>query len=513
MLSKNFNNRYILIFLFLISASVFGQESVLPQGLSFSNQLEYSYNTESKTDIFENWMNLDYRKSIFSAGLRFDVFQPNDPDPSINRGKDKYSDISFKYFSVKLGDRRKGLKLTVGNYYEMFGRGLILKSYEDRNIRIDNNLLGVNLNANYANFYLTALTGSAENILSERKDVLHAVDIEYRGLKKVKFGGSYASNNPGIANIANTSLASVRIAPRIWNFEFFGEYGIKQNPDTKEQVFNNSDFKIGEAYYGNVNFFLGSFSISGEYKYYDNFAFQSNDKTITYNTPPSLRRDQTYILLNRHPSALDQNNETGFQFEANYNITSNSILLVNYNQTKTLSAESYYQRILGSNNVPQSQLKDFYVQLTQTWNSKIETIFAFDINEELSSNTKNITPIIDNKFYIGDIHTLRFVYEHQLTENKTNVEKYYDQVLQLEYLRSPNISISLVTEMKTSEPAPGDVKRDFWGFVMFGYKLAAHTDLSLLVGTRQAGNICVGGVCRYEPEFEGVELKILTRLY
>jgi len=24
---------------------------------------------------------------------------------------------------------------------------------------------------------------------------------------------------------------------------------------------------------------------------------------------------------------------------------------------------------------------------------------------------------------------------------------------------------------------------------------------------------CVGGVCRYEPEFEDVELKVLTRLY
>ena len=73
--------------------------------------------------------------------------------------------------------------------------------------------------------------------------------------------------------------------------------------------------------------------------------------------------------------------------------------------------------------------------------------------------------------------------------------------------------MSLVAEMKTSEPTENEVKRDFWGFVMFGYKVSQHTDLSLLVGSRQAGNICVGGVCRYEPEFEGVELKILTRLF
>jgi hypothetical protein len=34
-----------------------------------------------------------------------------------------------------------------------------------------------------------------------------------------------------------------------------------------------------------------------------------------------------------------------------------------------------------------------------------------------------------------------------------------------------------------------------------------------LVGSRQAGNICIGGVCRYEPEFRGIELKMNTRLY
>lgn len=505
--------KYIPMVILLVSFTNYGQNITMPEGLSLSNQMEYSYDVGTKNEIFENWLNLDYRKSIFSAGVRFDLFQPNDPDPSISRGKENFSDISFKYISAKIGNRKEGMKLTVGNYYEMFGRGLVLKSYEDRSIRIDNNLLGVNVASNYLNFYLKALTGMAENIKNERKDILHAADIEYRGIDNLKFGASFASNNPNIGNIAKTSLATVRVSPKIGYFEMYAEYGIKQNNDIKESVFNNSESKVGEAIYGNLNFFLGLFSLSGEYKYYDNFAFQSNDKTITYNTPPSLRRDHTYILLNRHPSALDQNNEEGFQFEANYSISENSILIANFNQTRTLSSSSYYQRILGTNNDQLSQLKDYYIQLTQTWNPKIETIFAFDYNEELSGNTKNITPIIDTKYYLGDIHTFRFVYEHQLSENTINDEKYYDQILQLEYLRSPNISISLVTEIKTSEPKPNELKRDFWGFIMFGYKIASHTDLSVLFGTRQAGNICIGGVCRYEPEFEGVELKVLTRLY
>lgn len=33
---------------------------LLPDGLGFQNHLEYSFNVESKKEIFENWTNLDY---------------------------------------------------------------------------------------------------------------------------------------------------------------------------------------------------------------------------------------------------------------------------------------------------------------------------------------------------------------------------------------------------------------------------------------------------------------------
>ena len=56
---------------------------------------------------------------------------------------------------------------------------MVLKSYEDRSIRIDNNLLGVKLTGKYAGFVLTGLSGSAANASNERTDILHAADLEY----------------------------------------------------------------------------------------------------------------------------------------------------------------------------------------------------------------------------------------------------------------------------------------------------------------------------------------------
>jgi len=362
-------------------------------------------------------------------------------------------------------------------------------------------LIGVKVEAVYKGFILNALSGSAANSINERKDILHALDFEYVDLDVIKLAGTFASNQSEYENTPNTTLASFRIQPSIWNFDAYFEYGIK-----------NKEVKIGEAYYGNINFYYGSFSAVGEYKFYDNYAFTSSDGTIFYNTPPSLRKEYTYQLLNRHPSPLDQSNESGFSFELNYSLSEQTSLSANYGVTKTLSAESYYQKQNSLDLPSTTQLKEIYFQTTHSWNESLTSILAFGYNEELSTGTKNFTPILENKFYFNEINTVKIILEHQQTEDISTDEKYYNDVISIEYLRSPRYSAAVVTEIQTKEPEAGNIVRKVWSYIQLGYKFAEHTDLSLLVGSRQAGNICIGGICRYEPAFQGIELKMLTRL-
>ncbi len=514
---KSFSKFLFIAILLVLTISISKAQSLgtltLPEGLGLSNQLEYSYDIKDELEIFENWLNLDYRKGIFSTGIRFEVFQPNDPNPSINRGKTRYADIAYKYITADIGNRKAGISVTVGNFYALFGRGMILKSYEDRNIRVDNNLLGVKVDARYADFELKAITGMPENAAAERKDVLHAFDLEYRGFKALRFGGTFASNKPDDDNAARTILASARVQPSIWNFDGYFEYGIKRNEDIRQNVFNGNREIAGRGFYGNLNFYIGSLGLSSEYKYYDNFGFETNDRTVAYSTPPSVRRDYTYTLLNRHPSALDPNNEQGFQIEVNYSLGFATDFVASYGQTKTLDNTSFYQKILGINLPVMDQLKEYYFRASHEWSDKFKTIAAFGYNKEASSNTENITPIIELKYYLDEINTFRMVLEHQSTSNKTTDEKYYDNVLLLEFLRSPKLTLTFVSEMQTREPEEGRTIRKFWNFFQIGYMIGEHTDISLLFGSRQAGNICIGGVCRFEPEFRGLELKMQTRLY
>lgn len=507
----------LLLIILICQINIKSQENndnknLLPDGVSLSNQLKYSYDITTKQEIMENWLNLDYRYEIFSAGVRFDIFQPNDPNPAVNRNKNRYSEIDFKYIKAEIGNSDIGMDFTAGNYYSLFGRGLVLKIYEDRNVRIDNNLLGINIDAHYNNLRIKALSGMAENLSKERNNILHAVDVEYGFDFPLKAGASFAINIPNYDNIAKTSLTSFRLQPSIWNFDFYSEYGIKQNSDIKNNILKNNESIVGRAFYTGGNFYLGNFAITGEYKYYDNFLFQSDDGTIIYNTPPSLRKDYTYILLNRHPSALDQSNEQGYQLEAMYNFEDESTLNISYGITKSLKPGSYFQRISGTNLPVQTQLKEVFLQGSKHFSKDITVIAGFNYNEEMTSNTKNITPVAEIRYNFSDINTLRLVVEHQQTQNRTTYEKYFDDVFTIEYLRSPKFNVALVAEMQTKEPELNKKVRKIWTLVQFGYKFGDHTDVSLLFGSRQAGNICIGGVCRYEPEFRGIELKMLTRI-
>ncbi len=500
---------FLIFFFLLLGGNRFAQSFDLPSGLSISNQMKYSYDNDLKREIFENWFNADYRYGIFKAGIRFDIFQPNDPNPAISRGKEKYADIAFKYLTVSLGKRKKGLDITAGNFYSVFGRGLIVKIFENRNIRVDNNLLGAKFYGRYKGFYLTAFSGMPESADAVRKDILHAADLEFRGIRKTKLGVSYASNRPYLDGIATTDLFSARGSASFKNFNLYGEYGVKMNSDVEREI--NRDI-IGRGAYANLNFYFGSFSFSGEYKYYDNFKFTSYDGTVIYNTPPSTTQDYSYILLNRHPHALNQDNEQGGQIALNYVFDRTFDIKGNYGVTKTLDANSFYQIIRGTNVEVRTQLTEAYLQIHKEWDDFM-TIVAFGYSKELSANTENYTPIFEGRYYLDEMNSIRAVWEHQQVTVLSTDEKYYDDVLTLEWLRSPNLVISFVGEMQTKEPTAGNLEREFWGFGMITYNIFNGSELSLLIGSRHAGNICVGGVCRYEPEFKGIELKMTNRIF
>ena len=82
------------------------------------------------------FLNLLFSNGGFSAGVRYEYYQ----FPLIDFEKINYKGQGLTYFFADY--KNDFIQVTAGNFYEQFGNGLTLRAYEDRQLGIDNSLLG-----------------------------------------------------------------------------------------------------------------------------------------------------------------------------------------------------------------------------------------------------------------------------------------------------------------------------------------------------------------------------------
>ena len=139
----------------------------------------------------------------------------------------QYKEMEFLLNSQLYSD---GLEITVGNYYEQFGSGLVLRTYEDKGLGVDNVLDGLRLNIlTFNGIYLTSLIGKSRTYFDYSDGIIRGKDAEIilneiKGLENSKMysiiGGSFVSrfqsdNNPSFVLPQNVA----RFKSCIFNLE------------------------------------------------------------------------------------------------------------------------------------------------------------------------------------------------------------------------------------------------------------------------------------------------------
>ena len=102
-------------------------DMLVPQGKQEDGSHE-DFRTNTYADI-------SVLSKFVDAGARFEYLEH--PMPGFERDVKGWG-LPYVYLKAKL----KGAELTVGNFYEQFGSGFILRTYEERTLGIDNSLLG-----------------------------------------------------------------------------------------------------------------------------------------------------------------------------------------------------------------------------------------------------------------------------------------------------------------------------------------------------------------------------------
>ena len=124
-------------------------------------------------DVLTNtYVELHALSKYVDAGARFEYL--DHPLPGFEKDF-KGKGVPFYYIKGKL----KNAELTIGNYYEQFGSGFILRTYEERSLGIDNSLLGGRLIYRpYKGIQIKALTGKQRCYWDINDSWVSGADIE-----------------------------------------------------------------------------------------------------------------------------------------------------------------------------------------------------------------------------------------------------------------------------------------------------------------------------------------------
>ena len=493
---------------------------------------------------FNGFANINYQKGDFRAGIRYESYLNTlEGYPTSFSG----TGIGYRYLSWKSDN----VGITIGNFYDQFGSGMIFRAYEERQLGIDNSLDGIRLTYQPVNgFYLKGMVGKQRHVfmdgLVNGNGIIRAFDSELNLNElldssnswkfKATIGGSFVSkfntdNNTSFFDLPkNVGASSIRLNLRYNKIRFSGEYVHKINdpyPDNQDSRFNYI-YKNGEGVLLNLGYSTKGFAVDFSAKHMDNMLWRSTnvnvgptDLLIGY--LPALTKQHTYNLAaTLYPYATNFYGEIAYQLDVLYKIPKKSFLGGKYGtsialnfatahvpernfiedmeSTRTSYTSSVFSR---SDSI---LFQDFNVEIKRKINKKLNislNYFNFIFNDDavkVANYYKMIyaqIAVMDLTYKINRHHSLRF----ETQAMWTNEDKGDWLFGQIEYTFSPHWYIAILDQYNSGNE---DLKkRVHYGLISAGYINGSHR-FSFQYGKQRAGVFCVGGVCRAVPASNGL---------
>tara|TARA_B100000963_G_C22637565_1_gene678439 strand:+ start:3860 stop:5479 length:1620 start_codon:yes stop_codon:yes gene_type:complete len=496
-------------------------------------------NAEKRKAYSRGYLNLIYNYEYLSIGTRFEYYK--NPIP----GFENFEDNGFPYKYVQY--KNEYIDLTFGNFYEEFGNGLILRTYNDYNLGVDNSMSGIRFKtAPVKGLYITFLTGRQRSFWELSSSQIRAfnADISLNDLflknwnTYINFGTSFLTkrerdDNPLYFLPENVGASNIRLNIVMGDYNFRLDYANKINDPSAD---NNYIYKNGNALVFTGNYSIKGFGISFAAKRIENMSFRSErnailqDLNINYITP--FNKQQSYSLATIYPYVSQPNGEIGSQIDIYYNIPKKSRIGGKYGTNINLNFSNVYdidKTSINQNNIYQSgtlgyksnffkagdkMFQEINLEIIKKVNRKLKLISNFIMLQNDDKILKS-QPLLENKnheniyaniFILETIYkikarnTLRFEIQHLNT--KQHFKNWFMGLV--EYKLSPNWFFSVQDMYNYGNP-------DKPHYYSFSFGISKNTSrLSLTAGKQRAGLFCVGGVCREVPASNGFSINLTS---
>lgn len=502
---------------------------------------------------FNAFGNLIYQQGGFSSGMRYESY--------LNAvlgfpGRFKGSGIGYRY--ARYADPTGKVDFTIGNFYEQFGSGMILRAYEERALGIDNALDGVRLIIRpIEGIELKALYGRQrldfDSRLINGPGIVRAVDgtIDINGLlaknggydwkTKLSFGASFVSKFQEGGTITKDSL--ILVLPEnigAWSYRLDAqragwsaglEYSGKINDPNAD---NGYTYRNGEALLANLGYTRRGLGFSLSAKTVDNMSFRSDRDVLLFDLPinyiPAITQQHTYNLAaTLYPYATVISGESSASAELFYNIPKGSPVGGKYGTTISINfaaangldtthlsdqAEQVYGYERNSWGFgPSKFVRDFNVQVSRKVSKTFKWKYTY-YNLEFNTLATPVTTTFKGIVY-ADIHVL----ETQVRTSKrqslrtefqalfTEQDKGDWATVLAEYTWSPHWFLSVVDQYNFGNSDPNARVHYLFGAVG---RIDGPHRLSIGYGKRREGIFCIGGVCRAVPASNGFEVNFTS---
>ena len=487
-----------------------------------------------------------YTNGNFSAGLRFEAYQ----NPMLGFNSKYQGQGIANYFAAYNGDK---LSVTVGNFYEQFGSGMILRAYEDRYLGVDNSLLGLNVALRpFEGVTVKALAGKQRYYWEYGNGIVRGIDGEVnfnsviKAMADSKFrltmGAGFVSKyepdqtisfsgNPAyrLSLPLNVGAGAVRADINYGNWSLQAEYAHKgQDPS----VMNDFIYREGEALMLNATYSQKGFSANVQAKRVDNMSFKSvrteSGEMLYINYIPAITKQHTYAFLSMYPYATQTTGEMGLQADVMYKIKKETLLGGKYGTDIHLNGAIITgidtNRIGGNGTLGYTsewfKTGDLYyadasLEVAKKLNSKLKLTctYGYQIFNPIVEGHEG--QLHHNHILVGDLtwkinkkNVLRFEAEWMASDSKydPNVDdkRCGDWIMGLVEYNFTSAWFVSVSDQYAYRDGIGNYYN-----VSVGYNHGA-TRLQLGYGKQREGLLCIGGVCRQVPASNGLTFSLTT---
>lgn len=488
--------------------------------------------------LFNGFVNVNYTKGNFRAGLRYESYQ----NALLGYSPEyKGNGIPYRYAGYKIGS----FDFTAGNFYEQFGNGFALRTYFEPTLGVDNSIDG--FRATYSNKGITvkALIGTMRNYFTQSEGIVRGGDINFQlndmvsslanSPTKIQFGGAVTSRyqedkSPDLILPENVMIVDGRfkISRKGWNI--YSEYAYKFNDPSAD---NGYVYRDGQALEAGIGYSTRGFGINLTAHTIVNMAYRADRNNSSQfieeyiNFVPALTKPHSYLLMSTlYPYATQFQNEMAFQFDAVYKFAKGSPLggkygttvFANFSWSHNLDTTNLNDETTNRMGYTANMFKPGDIALWHDLNFTV--VHKFTKEFELKLTYQNLfynIDVLQGKPGAKDIHANVGVVEGKYRISKTNTLRMEAQILLTEqdqgswlaavaeYTISPHWSFSVLDQFNYGNSI--EDKRIHYFTTAVAY-IKDSSRISLAYGRQREGLFCVGGICRVVPASNGVTVTV-----